>query len=161
MSDLRIVPITQKTARAWVDAVHRHLSAPRGDLYRTSLVIDNELVAVGIAGRPCRMLDDGLTVEITRLASIAAKDANASSRLYSRLVRAGRSLGYKRFITYTLEEESGSSCIASSFHFAGMTSGGEWSRPSRLRREAEQAGNKKRWVIPSLQTGVWPDEWSE
>lgn len=144
---IELVPVSQRAARAWVQSVHRHLSCPRGDLYRVGLAVDGNLVAVGIAGRPCRMLQDGRTVEITRIASEASPEKNACSRLYGALVRAGQALGYSRFVTYTLEHETGTSPKAAGFTFDGMTDGGEWTRPSRPRKAAEQSGPKRRWIL--------------
>jgi hypothetical protein len=152
---IEIVPIVQRKAKAWIREKHRHLSPPVGDLYRTSLEVDGELVAVAMAGRPCRMLDDGRTVEITRVASVAEVTVNASSRLYSSLVAAGRSLGWKRFVTYTLIHEPGTSLRAANFEDDGITDGGEWSRPSRNRKPVEQSGAKRRWIFPGRNSGLW------
>ena len=138
-------PITQRDARAWVQATHRHLSAPRGDVIRIALVDSSGAIrAVGIAGRPvARWLDDGLTLEITRIASDGA--ANACSMLYGALRRAGVELGYRRFVTYTLPEEGGASLRASGWTCDGEAGGGQWCCPSRHRREAERQDVKLRW----------------
>ncbi len=152
---VEIVPIVQRAARAWVNATHRHLSAPRGDLFRAALSKSGKVVAVAMAGRPCRMLQDGRTVEITRLSSIAEVAVNASSRLYSALIRAGKAMGYRRFVTYTLIDESGISLKASGFEDDGLTAGGEWSRPSRSRKPVEQSGQKRRWIYPGRKSGLW------
>ena len=151
----RLTAITQRAARAGVNRTHRHLSAPRGDLFRVGLTVHGELVAVGIAGRPCRMLQDGRTAEILRIASAADVNVNANSRLYGALVRAGQALGYERFVTYTLASERGSSLLAANFEDDGLTDGGEWSRPSRKRRAAEQPGKKRRWIYPGRSSGLW------
>ena len=148
-------PISQRAARVWINETHRHLDAPRGDLYRVALEIDGRLVAIGMAGRPARMLQDGVTVDLTRIASIADIEVNACSRLYGALRRAGLSLGYVRFVTYTLEHEPGTSLRASGFHDDGLTEGGEWSRPSRPREKTQQAGRKRRWIWPPRSTGLW------
>lgn len=158
---IEVRPISQRDAHAWVRETHRHLSPPQGDLYRTSLIVDGSLVAVGIAGRPCRSLQDGRTVDILRIASDAPVAVNACSRLYARLLRAGRELGYRRFITYTLLHEPGTSLRAAGFEEAGLTDGGEWSRPSRQRRAAEQPSKKRRWIVPGRDSGLWPESFWE
>lgn len=155
---VEVVPIVQRLAQKWVNETHRHLRAPRGDLYRTSLQIGGTLVAVGIAGRPkARALDDGRTAEILRIASVADIDVNACTRLYGRLVRAGRALGYRRHVTYTLKSEPGTSLRAANFEDDGLTEGGEWTTPTRLRAEAENAEEKRRWLSPPRSSGLWDD----
>lgn len=152
---IRLVPITQKAAKAWVTTTHRHLPAPVGDLYRVGLEVQGQLVAVGIAGRPCRLLQDGRTVELTRIASTAQVDVNACSRLYGALRRIGDNMGYARYVTYTMEGEPGTSLRAAGFHFDGYTDGGEWTRPSRQRNAAVQPGKKCRWIYPGRDSGLW------
>ena len=145
---LTIRPITQKKAYAWIKEVHRHLSPPRGDVIRVSLVDElGAIRAVGVAGRPvARGLDDGLTLEITRIASDGTK--NACSMLYGALRRAGLELGYRRFYTYTLPEEGGASLRASGWVCEATTEGGEWSCPARPRKNAERPEPKHRWRWP-------------
>lgn len=152
---MQLVPVSQKNAKAWVNATHRHLSAPTGDLFRVGLSDHSGLLAVGIAGRPCRMLQDGRTAEFLRIASVAEPDVNACSVLYGALRRAGKALGYLRFVTYTLPGEPGTSLKAAGFEDDGLTDGGEWSRPSRPRRRTEQAGAKRRWIYPNRASGLW------
>ena len=137
---IQFAPISQRAAKDWVTATHHHLRAPVGDLYRVGLEVHGRLVAVGIAGRPCRMLQDGRTAELTRVASAVPVTLNACSRLYGALRRAGQCMGYVRFVTYTLPGEPGTSLRAAGFHFDGMTDGGEWSRPIRPRAAAVQPG---------------------
>jgi hypothetical protein len=151
-----LVPISQRHAHAWFNFYHRHLSAPRGDLFRVALRTEvSSLVAVGCAGRPCRLLQNGYTAEITRVASIAPIEVNACSRLYGALRRAGLALGYTRFVTYTLPSEPGTSLRAAGFEDDGLTDGGEWTRPSRARRPAEQPSPKRRWIWPGRSSGLW------
>lgn len=152
-----IVPISQKAARLWVRETHRHLDAPRGDLFRVCLKVNGDLQAVGMAGRPCRSLQDGRTAEILRIASIAYIEVNACSRLYSALIQAARYLGYRRFVTYTLLGEPGTSLRAFGFEFDGFTDGGEWDRPSRARKLAADSSPKRRWIFPGRESGLWDD----
>lgn len=152
---IELIPISQANARKWVNETHRHLSYPQGDLYRIALHVDGQLVGVGVAGRPARKLQDGRTVDILRIASIAEIELNACSRLYGAIRRAGLALGYQRFITYTLEHEPGTSLRAAGFMHDGTTPGGEWSVPSRLRAPVEQSGPKHRWIWPARASGLW------
>jgi len=52
--------------------------------------------------------------------------------LYGALVRVAWSLGYDRVLTYTLEEEGGSSLRASGWHCEGPAGGGTWERPNQI-----------------------------
>lgn len=107
-----IRPVTLEAARGFVAEVHRHNDPPVGWLFGTSLW-DDEMRGVAIAGRPCRALQDGFTVEITRVATDGIRNGN--SMLYSRLWRAARALGYLKAVTYTLASESGASLRACGF----------------------------------------------
>lgn len=157
MVELR--PMTQKAAKEWVKKTHRHLPRPpHGDLFRVALYVNRRLVAVGMAGRPsARLLQDGRTVEITRIASRARSRVNACSRLYGALIRAGQALGYRRFITYTLEDEPGISPTAANFEFDGMTSTHDriWTHSTGPRAKTLCEGPKQRWLYPSRSSGLW------
>jgi hypothetical protein len=146
---LRTRPITRALARRWINRVHRHLRAPVGDVIRVALETEHcEIVGVGMAGRPtARRLDDGRTIEITRIAVLEGYP-NACSMLYGALRRASLSLGWRRLVTYTLPEEGGASLRASGWRLDGLTNGGEWDRPSRSRGAAARADVKSRWVYP-------------
>ena len=134
---LHLVPISQRAANELVTSWHRHNGPVRGDLFRVAAATqDGSIVAVGIAGRPvARHLQDGRTVEVTRVASSGAP--NATSFLYRALARAALNLGYDRVITYTQADESGSSLRAAGFRVvASRPSRRGWSAPSRPREDA-------------------------
>jgi hypothetical protein len=64
-----------------------------------------------MAGRPvARSYDDGLTIEVNRTATDGCPNAN--SALYGAAWRIAQAMGYRRFITYTQADESGSSMRA-------------------------------------------------
>ena len=54
---------------------------------------------------------DGVTLEVTRVCVLEG-NRNANSMLYGACARAAKGLGFERLITYTLENESGSSLRA-------------------------------------------------
>lgn len=63
-------------------------------------------------------------------------------------IREARRRGFSRVITYTLEDESGGSLRAVGFREAGMSRGGGWSRPSRVREpDRHPVTPKRRWEI--------------
>jgi hypothetical protein len=104
------------------------------------------IVAVAIVGKPvARLLDDGFTAEVTRLASDGAP--NACSMLYGACWRAARALGYRRLVTYTLAEERGSSLRAAGWRLVGEAGGGTWNRPKngRPRVDLHPTQGKLRW----------------
>jgi hypothetical protein len=76
-------------------------------------VCDGEgtLRGVAMAGRPvARSFDDGLTLEVNRTATDGYPNAN--SALYGACWRIGTAMGYRRMVTYTQGDESGSSLKA-------------------------------------------------
>lgn len=151
---LRLKPITQREARAFITLHHRHNGAPQGDVIRVGLVDkDGELRAVGTAGRPISAtLQDGYTLEITRVCTLG--DANACSRVYGALAKAAKALGYKRVYTYTLASEPGTSARCAGFELDGDVRERDWSTESGYPRYAENllgeritpSGPKHRWI---------------
>jgi hypothetical protein len=146
VSGLSCRPISQNAAREWIAATHRHLRRPvTGWLFGVEILRDGRRIGVACTGRPAaRLLQDGVTCEVTRVACIEGEQ-NACSFAYGALRRAAVALGYQRIITYTLEHEPGVSLRAAGFEDAGVIRGGEASRPSRPRAPVEQPGHKRRW----------------
>jgi hypothetical protein len=131
---LQLVPLTLKQANAFVLEHHRHNKPVIGWKFGVGAADeDGTLRAVGIAGRPvARHYDDGETLEVTRVATDGARNAN--SMLYGALQRAGFALGYRRIITYTQSDESGSSLKAAGWKvIAERPPRKGWSVPSRPR----------------------------
>jgi len=149
MIELR--PITQADAFAFIRQHHRHHTVPVGALWWHGVHNDNgEVVGVAIVGRPvARHLDDGLTVEVTRLCTDGTH--NACSLLYGAVRRVAMDKGYRRGVTYTMPEEGGASLRASGWHNLGTTTGKSWSVKSRPREDKHPLGEKIRWGF-----GAWP-----
>lgn len=133
---LQLVPVSQRDAADCVRRWHRHNPPPPFDLFRVGIADDDVLVCVGIASRPvARHLDDGRTVEVSRVASDGTR--NATSMAYAALTRAAFALGYRRVITYTQAGESGASLRAAGWHvIAERPARKGWSTPSRPRDDA-------------------------
>jgi len=105
---------------------------------------DDQIVGVCIVGRPvARMLTDGWTVEVLRVATDGTR--NACSKLYGAAWRASRALGYRRLVTYTLPEEGGASLRGAGFTLIGEAGGGSWSRKDRPRVDLHPLQVKLRW----------------
>ena len=145
MLDVR--PVSLNSARQWIAEQHRHLRRPvTGWLFGVEILRDGKRIGVACAARPsARMLQDGVTCEITRVAVLEG-ERNACSFAYGALRRAAKALGYRRVFTYTLESEPGSSLRAAGFVDDGPAGGGEADRPSRRRQPVEQPGMKRRWL---------------
>jgi hypothetical protein len=135
---VRLVPLTRDRARAFVREHHRHSRPDLSDIFRVGLLDEHgDLVAVGVAGRPkAQALDDGRTIEITRVCAQAGQP-NACSRIYGALCRAGAALGYERAVTYTLQSEPGSSLLASGFCREADLPARSWARESGRDRYEE------------------------
>jgi hypothetical protein len=146
------VPVTRDQARAFVAAHHRHAGPPVGWRFGVGLAVGGELRAVVIAGRPVsRHLDDGYTLEVTRLATLG--DRNACTRLYGAACRAAAALGYRRVVTYTLASESGSSPAGAGFRrVADVRARESWANAERPRQAVTLWGDP---VVPTARRVRW------
>lgn len=148
---LTIVPMTLRAANAFVGEHHRHHKTVRGCCFSIGVQDDaGVLRGVAIVGRPvARMLQDGRTAEVTRMATDGCP--NACSALYMAAWRACRAIGYRRLLTYILVSEPGTSLQA--IKSAGWrlvndcAGGGSWSREDRLRVDQHPLEPKKRWEV--------------
>jgi len=145
VSRLRLVPMTLAKASDYITKFHRHHRPPQGYRFAVGCERGGELLGVAVVGRPvARMLDDGLTAEVTRLCTTGEK--NVCSFLYGACARAARELGYRRIITYILASEDGTSLRASGFACeAEQTGGGGWNRPGRARIDKAPTEPKQRY----------------
>lgn len=160
--DLR--PITRDEGDAFIRQHHRHHGVPVGALWRHAVHDDaGEIVGVAVAGRPvARALDDGLTVEVTRMCSDT--HPNACSMLYAAVKRAADAKGYRRGLTYILASEwdrfdgegrriGGASARAAGYRFLWRVKGRSWDTPSRPRTDKHPTEDKV-----ALGWGAWPHE---
>lgn len=141
---LYLMPINLREARAFVDRVHRHHPAPQGGKFAVAAASGDQLVGVAIVGRcVAKALDDGWTAEVTRVATDGTK--NACSMLYGACWRAARAMGYRRVITYTGEDEPGTSLLAAGFRIVGQTDPRSWNRRKRPRTDRHEIQGRFRW----------------
>jgi len=144
MVRLAIVPCELDDANAFVRQHHRHHQPVIGHKFSLACVDGERVCGVAIVSRPtARMSDDGLTLEVTRVATDGT--ANACSALYGAARRAAFALGYKRLITYTLPSESGSSLRGAGWREIGSAGGGTWNRRLRPRVDRAPLQEKIRW----------------
>lgn len=142
---LRVCPLTLAEANEFVRRVHRHHKPTVGGKFAIGVADESgEVHGVAIVGRPVsRMLDDGWTVEVNRVATDGAK--NACSMLYGAAWRAARAMGYRRAVTYTLPSEGGGSLRAAGWKLIGEAGGGNWNCKSRPRVDSAHQELKLRW----------------
>ncbi|HET6497292.1 MAG TPA: XF1762 family protein [Thermoleophilia bacterium] len=145
VSRLTVVPCTLDDANAFIRQHHRHHQPVIGHRFSVAVAdASGEIRGVAIIGRPvARRLDDGLTLEVTRVATDGCH--NACSALYGAARRAAFALGYMRIGTYTLASEPGTSLVASGWKSLGERGGGSWSRRSRPRVDQHPLQSKIRW----------------
>jgi len=131
---LEIIPITIREANEFIDNFHRHNKPTQGGRFAIGASVEEGLVGVAIVGRPVgRTLDDGWTAEVTRVCVVDHAPKNTCSFLYGRCWRIWQQMGGKRMVTYTLQEESGSSLRGAGWKIVGETKPGGWDRQNRKR----------------------------
>lgn len=149
MQRLVIVPTRLGEANEFVRRHHRHHPPVVGHKFSLALFdIQSETICgVAIVGRPiARGYDDGMTLEVTRVATDGTP--NACSMLYGATRRATFALGYRRLITYTLQSEGGSSLRGSGWKVIGQVKGRSWSCVSRPRIDKHPLEGKFCWEAP-------------
>jgi hypothetical protein len=141
---LRVVPLTVRAARAFVERHHSHHHAPVGGLLACGVTEGDRLCCVAILSQPvARMLGArGDTAEVSRLASDGTR--HAASKCLAAISRGALALGWRRLVSYTLLGETGHSYRAAGWHVTGSVEASErWH--TRSRRTIVQAGAKVRW----------------
>lgn len=161
---LELRPIVKEEARLFVRQHHRHHGWPVGYLWLHGLHDDWGLLAgVAVVGRPvAKALDDGLTVEVTRLCTDGSE--NACSMLYGAAMRAALAKGYRRGLTYILKSEwdrfdeetgrrtGGRSAVAAGYRFLWVVEGRSWNTPRRPRDDKHPTEDKV-----ALGWGAWAE----
>lgn len=141
---LTLIPMSLAGANAFVAEHHRHHRPVVGHKFSIGCEKNGQLVGVAIVGRPVsRHLDDGLTLEVTRLCTTGEK--NACSMLYGAAARAAKAIGYRRIITYTLDTEDGASIRAAGWRCAGPAGGLRWTGKRRPAADLYPAQMKLRY----------------
>ena len=132
------MPLSLIEANKFILENHRHHYKVIGHKFSIGLMKDGKLIGVAVCGRPVsRYLDNGKTLEITRLCTDGTK--NACSKLYSACARIAREMGYEKIITYILQSESGVSLKASGWTCEAKGVGGEsWSGKGRKRQRTDE-----------------------
>lgn len=142
---LTIVPCDWPSANAFVKQHHRHHQPVPGAKFALAVADETGTVrGVAIVGRPvARLQDDGWTLEVNRVATDGTR--NACSMLYGAARRATFALGYRRLITFTLQEEGGASLRGAGWKCLGEVRGRSWNCLSRPRVDKHPLQTKIKW----------------
>jgi len=158
---MRTAPIPVKHAVRFVEETHRRLPHAHHRLWAVGLWCEDVLRGVALVGAPKarRLAATGAnegwpnpyeTLEIVRVA-VEEGVPNGCSKLYGACARAARAMGATNLLTYTDEDEPGTSLKAAGWiRDPGLCGGGQASRPGRPRRlrTPQQASRRHRWWAP-------------
>lgn len=145
---LHVVPLSWNQACTMVEQLHRHHPRPRGHKLSIGVALeDGTVVGVAVLGRPVSStLDDGLTLEVTRVATDGT--GNANSCLYGAARRIAREMGYRRLVTYTQEGESGASLRGAGWTVTGQRAARDgWNGPTRPAGRDTGGVARTRWEV--------------
>ena len=103
---IELRPFTRDEANAVITRWHSHHKPVKGHRFAIGAVCDGAIVGVVIVGNPkARLLNDGVTFEVTRLCTNGHN--NAASRLLGAAWRAARAMGVTRMVSYLRSDERG------------------------------------------------------
>ena len=140
MTALELCPLTFAEAATFVTNHHRHHPPPTGHKFSIGICCGDVIVGAVMVGRPvARHYDDGWTLEVNRTCTDGTPNAN--SMLYGAAWRAARAMGYRRLITYTRADESGSSLRAAGWKIvAQRPARAGWNTTGRPRVDTTEHG---------------------
>jgi hypothetical protein len=148
--NLTLADAPWREVRTFIADHHRHNRPPAGWKFGTAVKNGGQTIAVASVGRPVsKAFDHTKVLEVNRVC--VREDVpqafvwNACSKLYGWAAKEGRRRGFEKIITYTREDELGTSLIAAGWEIDGKVRGASWSRPSRPRVDHGENVNKIRW----------------
>lgn len=146
---LQAVPMTLTEAKEFVENFHRHNKAPIGGMFCVGVSDGDGLCGVAIVGRPiARLLDNGETLEVTRVCVTDSAPKGACSFLYARCWAATKALGWSKLITYTLQRESGASLRGAGWKVVAELKGSQgkgWTNRPGREWQSVTGQSKFRW----------------
>lgn len=139
-----LIPISLKEANAYVAQYHSHHKPVVGHKFSSSAAIWNdkgekERVGTVIVSRPvAQALDDGHTLEVTRLCCPGAHDnvatKNVASKLLGSATDALEAMGYRLGISYTRKDEDGTCYKAAGWVPVAEVKGQPWTHGNKSTR---------------------------
>lgn len=144
-SKLYIVPLSLEQANTFVSQHHRHNKpVVRAKFYIGVIDEAGLLRGVAIVGRPvARLLDDGLTLEVNRVATDGVP--NGCSALYAASRKIAFEMGYQRLVTYTLPDEGGFSLRGAGWKRVSEIRGHAQGWQNRIGRERQEIATVNKW----------------
>lgn len=150
---LSLRPWTIKQALPWVYAVHRRLPRVQGGLWAVRVERFGVIVGCAVVAHAARLLAARDVLCVVRVAVLESQP-NACSMLYGACSRAARDMGARGLVTYTHQDEPGTSLRAAGWIDGGLTAGGEHDRKGRRRAPALFPEPKRRWWAPWTERAV-------
>lgn len=171
---MRTAPYPFKHAVRFVKETHRRLPHGHHRMWAISLWVGEQLRGVALVGAPKARkfgVDQGDDLypppydrlEVVRVA-VEEGTPNGCSMLYGACSRACRDMGALDLLTYTGEDEPGTSLRAAGWICdAGLFGGGQADRPSRPRtmRSDHAAQRRRRWWAPWSRSAPREESWTE
>lgn len=146
MSDLELQPVTFAEACEFIRRHHRHHPPPHQWRFGCAVNDGEKVVGVVVVGNPvARAYCDGWTAEVTRLCTDGTR--NAPSKLLRAAEKAAMALGYRRLISYTRADESGSSYRAAGWRVIAMRPARSWDMPGRPRVDKSEPFQRLLWEV--------------
>ncbi|WP_369596454.1 XF1762 family protein [Novosphingobium aromaticivorans] len=141
------MPISIRSAKAFVREHHRHNPSVAGARTAIGLELDGRLVGVGLLGNPKarELAADRTCAEAVRVCVSHEAPKGASSKINSRLKRIWQLHGGRRFITYNRADESGASMRGAGLTPTSVVKGRQWNCQSRPRTVVQDVVDKVRW----------------
>ena len=147
---LTIRPIRFAEAQAFINRHHAHCRAPVGWISGNSVWNGGQMLGVAtLSNSVARALNGRGIAEMARLC--IRRDVapllrwNAASMLLGAGARSAEQAGFERVITYTLQNESGTSLRAAGWVQESVVRGRGWNRAGRPRSNVNAYAPKIRW----------------
>ena len=147
---LRVSSVSFPAARAFIERHHQHCGPPQGWRFGASIYNGRLLMGVVTVGNPVSPALNGRgIVEVNRLCIRRDVDPmlawNCCSMLYAHSAREAERRGFNRIITYTRQDENGTSLQACGWACEGRAGGGGWHSARRARSNQNAWIAKQRW----------------